>query len=83
MNDKIVKVQKRCSKTLGKVRICVIRTKIIKAIERNFLKVSLLIKHWLFEHMNSGVIRYIKKRESIHKFETMLSSDLVITRSKV
>ena len=61
MNDKIVKVRKRCSKTLGKIRICDIRTKIIKAIERSFLKVSLLVKHWLFEH-NGGVIRYKKGR---------------------
>ena len=58
MNDKIVKVRKRCSKTLGKIRICDIRTKIIKAIERSFLKVSLLVRHWFFEHMNGGVIRY-------------------------
>ena len=62
MNDKIVKVRKRCSKTLGKIRICDNRTKIIKAIERSFLKVSLIVKHWLLEHMNGGVIRYKKKR---------------------
>ena len=62
MNDKIVKVRKRCSKTVGKIRICDIRTKIIKAIERSFLKVSLLVKHWLLEHMKGGVIRYKKGR---------------------
>ena len=63
MNDKIVKVRIRCSKTLGKIRICDIRAKIIKAIERSSLKVSLIVKHWLFEHMNGGVIRY-KRREN-------------------
>ena len=83
MNDKIVKVRKRCSKTLGKIRICDIRTKIIKAIERSFLKVSLFVRHWFLGHMNDDVITYKKKGESIHKFETMLSSGLVITRSKV
>ena len=62
MNDKIVKIRKRCSKTLGKIRICDNRTKIIKAIERSFLKVSLLVKHWILEHMNGGVIRYKKER---------------------